>query len=138
MDIPPVLRSGTRPKDAPHPSAWTRRYFEDGNVQVLKPRRRLVSFRLSEEEYQRLEAACEARQFRSVSDFVRSTIWAVLDLWESGQGIGAPMHEIALAVQANTQQMAELDRELKHLSLLLGHTDKQEAPAPEEDDGAGG
>ena len=47
-------------------------------MSVLKPRIRLTTFRLSEEEYERLKAVAGAEGARSLSDFVRSGIcWLV-------------------------------------------------------------
>jgi hypothetical protein len=35
---------------------------------------RLISFRLSESEYQALQSVCDAQEARSLSDFVRTTV----------------------------------------------------------------
>jgi len=45
----------------------------------LSPRKRIVVFRLSEEEYKSLEAACDARGARNISEFTRSTILSALN-----------------------------------------------------------
>jgi hypothetical protein len=41
---------------------------------VRNPRTRLISFRLSEGEYRALQKLCDAREARSLSDFVRSVV----------------------------------------------------------------
>jgi len=41
---------------------------------VLKPRNRLVNFRLSEEEFERLKASCALYGARSLSDFARAAV----------------------------------------------------------------
>lgn len=41
---------------------------------VLKPRTRLISFRLSDEEYRELAGLCESRGARSLSEFLRSAL----------------------------------------------------------------
>lgn len=41
---------------------------------VLKPRNRLVNFRLSEEEYEKLKASCSLTGARSLSDFARAAV----------------------------------------------------------------
>ncbi len=41
---------------------------------VLKPRNRLVNFRLSEDEYERLKASCALHGARSLSDFARAAV----------------------------------------------------------------
>jgi hypothetical protein len=53
----------------------------------MRPRTKLVTFRLSEEEYEHLRAVSEARGARSVSEFVRSSLAWILEncerqLWE--------------------------------------------------------
>ena len=45
---------------------------------VFKPRNRLISFRLSEEEYESLRALCVTEGARSVSDYARSTLCQVM------------------------------------------------------------
>lgn len=41
---------------------------------ILKPRNRLVNFRLTEEEFQALQAATASQNARSVSDFARGAV----------------------------------------------------------------
>lgn len=41
---------------------------------VLKPRKRLVYFRLSEDEFQRISGLCESSGARSVSELVRLAV----------------------------------------------------------------
>jgi uncharacterized protein (DUF1778 family) len=43
-------------------------------MSVLKPRNRLVIFRLNEEEYESLKAAYSLKGARSISDFARSAV----------------------------------------------------------------
>ena len=66
----------------------------------MQPRTKLVTFRLSEEEYERLRAISAARGARSVSEFVRYSLgWIVENcerqLWEvvvaSGQRTMSPV-----------------------------------------------
>ena len=56
-------------------------------VRVMQARTKLVTFRLSEDEYEHLRAVSAARGARSVSEFVRSSVaWIVENcerrLWE--------------------------------------------------------
>lgn len=51
-------------------------------MSILTPKTRLVSFRLSQEEYDGLRALCHAQRARSMSDFVRDTMNSILDRWE--------------------------------------------------------
>ena len=41
---------------------------------VLKPRNRLINFRLNEDEYESLRAACAHQGARSLSDFARAAV----------------------------------------------------------------
>ena len=43
-------------------------------MSVLRPRNRLVNFRLSEDEFERLKASCAQSGARSISDFARSSV----------------------------------------------------------------
>lgn len=43
-------------------------------MSVFKPRNRLVNFRLSNEEFERLKACCPMHGARSISDFARSSV----------------------------------------------------------------
>ncbi|MGA2480831.1 MAG: hypothetical protein ABSG63_18965 [Spirochaetia bacterium] len=43
-------------------------------MSVRDPMSRLISFRLSESEYQALQSVCDAQEARSLSDFVRTTV----------------------------------------------------------------
>jgi hypothetical protein len=45
----------------------------------LKPRNRLVNFRLTEEEYGRLAAVCARKGSPSISDFARAAILRTVD-----------------------------------------------------------
>ena len=43
-------------------------------MSMLRPRNRLVNFRLSEEEFERLKTSCRSHGARSISDFARSSV----------------------------------------------------------------
>jgi Arc/MetJ-type ribon-helix-helix transcriptional regulator len=43
-------------------------------MSVRNPMSRLISFRLSESEYQALQSVCDAQEARSLSDFVRTAV----------------------------------------------------------------
>jgi len=75
---------------------------------VLKPRVRMVSFRLSEEEYDGLRNLCLSEGARSVSDLARLTVCRLL-----GVPNGSPVVTLEKHVQ-------ELDREVKRLTQLVG------------------
>lgn len=77
-------------------------------MSVLNPRNRLVNFRLSEEEFERLKGACGQFGSRSISDFARSS---VLDRIASGDGNEAKpqqFNELNLKVNALEGRMTQL------------------------------
>lgn len=112
---------------------------------VRNPRTRLISFRLSDEEYQALQSLCEAHEARSLSEFVRAGIcWIAYhadqlpkDLFGFHPAPAAPKlaaESDALPAEAGSEEtggrLAEavvdlhrrtdaLDRELRRLSSLL-------------------
>ncbi len=53
-------------------------------MSVLKPRTRLVNFRLSEEEFDSLKTACQNSGARSLSDFARSAVLLSMERVEEG------------------------------------------------------
>ena len=48
-------------------------------MSVLNPRNRLVNFRLSEVEYEALQAACHTKGARSLSEFARTAVLRELE-----------------------------------------------------------
>ena len=80
---------------------------------VLKRRSRMVSFRLSEEEYEGLKHICIAVGARSLSDVARD---AVQRLLESGS---SPRKDLNAEFEVLTGRMEVLDREVKRLAHLL-------------------
>jgi hypothetical protein len=48
-------------------------------MSVLNPRNRLVNFRLSEVEYEALQAACHTKGARSLSEFARTAVLRALE-----------------------------------------------------------
>ena len=111
-------------------------------MSVRNPRTRLISFRLSEREYQDLQTLCEAKEARSLSDFVRTTVrWIVDNKDPSNPGYlavplarGTPAEDDGLPVENGgngweaelakellklSRRSDLLDREIRRLSLLL-------------------
>lgn len=96
-------------------------------MSILTPKTRLVSFRLSQEEYDGLRALCHAQRARSMSDFVRDTMNSILDRWEKasaetaepadGPGLGARRERREMPPQAVPQD--ETRREMGALSDML-------------------
>lgn len=94
-------------------------------MKVLVPRSKLVSVRLSEEEYKRLQTVCGARHERSVSDCIRSSILEMSDNDNLEQRYARMMKEIEATLQQQTRRMAVMDRKLAKLMLLFVQSGEQ-------------
>ena len=78
---------------------------------VLKRKTRMVSFRLSEEQYEALVHASFSTGARSVSDYARDTLFDCLDIQNRGTAAGAlesRVERIALDVESLTRNMRQL------------------------------
>ena len=68
----------------------------------------MVVFRLTQEEYRRLQTACSAQGGRNVSDFTRSELLARIEGEDSGDGLEKRLHAVEqqlLAVQCTVQNL---------------------------------
>lgn len=72
---------------------------------VLKPRTKLVYFRVSEEEYQRLHALCHEVGARSLSDLVRRSL---LDDAGSRENSGGHVEALAERIERLARVVEEL------------------------------
>lgn len=84
-------------------------------MSVFRPRNRLVNFRLSEDEFEKLRTSCERLGARSISDFARSS---VLERMEAPTGTSAPPAKI----QTLDNKVAELERRVGQLLQLVEAT----------------
>ena len=87
-----------------------------------RKRRRLVSFRLSEQEYQTLHNSTVVEGARSLSDFARRALCTTLD--RNTRGIAGPGHPERVTVNNDTLEqlvttMSELSRVINRLSVLV-------------------
>ena len=98
-------------------------------MQVFKHRKRMVNFRLSDDEYQNLKDMCLAHGSRSISDFARSAVWQAVSS-ENGSSNGS-VRNIESAVLELRGRFEQLDREVKRLSGLLAHAPASAPPKPE-------
>jgi hypothetical protein len=90
---------------------------------VFKRRSKMVSFRLSEQEYENLLALCGSTGARSLSDLARHAMNGLLGAPKrDGDGNG---DRIETAVAELYGRMLELDRELKQLTRFM-HEQAQE------------
>ena len=84
-------------------------------MNMLKRRSRMVSFRLSEEEYEGLKHICITVGARSLSDIARD---AVQRLLTNG---AEPKNDGDAQVRLLNQRMDALDQEVKRLAGLVDH-----------------
>ena len=81
---------------------------------IFKRRTRIVSFRLSEDEYDQIRAVCIANGVRSISDFARAATrhWALNLPNESEDLIRTKMLRL-------DEKISELDGKFRKLNQLL-------------------
>lgn len=83
-------------------------------MSVIHPRNRLINFRLSEVEFERLRHACSRQGARSVSEFARNS---VLHSLEEPFGLAAPSYG---RLPALDQKVSELEIRVEQLLRLIG------------------
>ncbi|GEM_PF-6827758 len=91
---------------------------------ILSPKCRLVSFRLTEEEYEELRAICQAYKARTLSDFVRDSMcWMMkqrVDAASDGQWSATLDKPIRPALQINDHlSKGEVAKEIEALTNML-------------------
>lgn len=95
---------------------------------VFKPRNRLVNFRLSEEEFDKLRASCALYGARSLSDFARS---AVMRSVVYGLPCGEAVEETSEKRLAQMEgKVQDLETRLDELVKLLASLRESDASAP--------
>lgn len=102
-------------------------------MSILKPRNRLVNFRLTEEEFVYLREACLAQGARSISDFARSAVLRQAD--RSGAGLTSGGLTANASESPSTQSLAELQSMMVQLQARVGQlveqVDSTRAPVAE-------
>lgn len=76
----------------------------------LEPRNRVVVFRLSQEEYQALRAACSVRGGRNLSEFTRSELLAMIQSESPGHMVQKRLAQ----VEQTLTNLHTVLRDLKH------------------------
>ncbi len=84
-------------------------------MSILKPRNRLVNFRLTEEEFVYLREACVAQGARSISDFARSAVLRQADRPTPSPVLDGP----------STQSLSELQSMMFQLEARVGQLVEQ-------------
>ena len=86
-------------------------------MSVFKPRTRVVSFRVSDEEYTGLREICQAQRVRSISGFARS---ATLQCVETGTDCAA--ETLPFTIRQLNGKVKQLEAEVERLARLVGQT----------------
>ena len=94
-------------------------------MRVLKRRSRIVSFRLSDEEYKSMMETCISQGARSLSDYARAATFRQY-------GTHGKNGSIELEFEALCGRVEKLDRVVRHLTRLLKQTPSVNAAAPDE------
>ena len=82
-------------------------------MSVLKRRSRMISFRVSEDEYIGLKNLCVNAGARSVSDMARDAVHRLM------RNPSQPNHQLETVVQMLQGRIEALDTEVKRLGLVL-------------------
>ena len=94
-------------------------------MSVLKPRNRLVYFRVSEDEFQQFNQMCELVGARSISDLARSAIQRMIQ-----QDINhrpSSTDPVAAKLTVLETIVCDLDRKVQQLTALVGWQNPNEA-----------
>jgi hypothetical protein len=81
-------------------------------VAVLKPRERLVYFRISEDEFRQFVSVCEQEGARSVSELARSAVQRLIadgQRHREGDELAEKMHKLDSLIAAVTAQLQLLE-----------------------------
>jgi hypothetical protein len=93
-------------------------------MSVLKPRNRLVYFRVSEDEFQQFNQMCESVGARSISDLARSAIQRMIQ--QDGNHQPQIADPVAAKLTILETIVCDLDRKVQQLTALIGWTDPVE------------
>jgi hypothetical protein len=110
-------------------------------VAVLKPRERLVYFRISEDEFRQFVSVCEQEGARSVSDLARSAVQRLIadgDRQRNGEELEQKMHRLEELIMAVAEQLRLLTATRMRESGMVdmaASTEGRSALAASADDG---
>lgn len=95
-------------------------------MSVLKPRNRLVYFRVSEDEFQQFHQVCASIGARSISDLARCAIQRMI---HDGDHLNAD--PIAAKLSNLQSIVSNLDRKVERLTERLGEEEPKQSAAAE-------
>jgi hypothetical protein len=90
---------------------------------VFKPRNRLVNFRLSEEEFEKLRAGCALTGARSLSDFARAAVMRSVTGAPQGAESGEPALDSRLS--SVDRKVSELETRIDQLLRLMNVLERE-------------
>ena len=93
----------------------------DSNMTVLKPRSRMISVRLSEEEYAALRRICSVTGARSVSDLTRDAMRVLLKGSDREDAAGMNMHEFRAQMDSLNRKIEQLTAEITSVKAGSGN-----------------
>lgn len=79
---------------------------------VLKPRNRMISVRISEEEYLALRRICSTTGARSVSDLTRDAMRTLLNAGNRTDGVGSSMDEFRTEIRNLGKSIEQLAKKV--------------------------
>jgi len=106
-------------------------------VAVLKPRERLVYFRISEDEFRQFVSVCEQEGARSVSDLARTAIQRLIadgDRHRNGEEVAEKMQRLEQLIMSVTEQLRLLTATRMHEAGVTESADGCVAPTDSAED----
>jgi hypothetical protein len=83
-------------------------------MSIIKPKNKMISFRLSDQEYDELRSVCESQGVRSLSDFARLAIEKLIAGGEVGTETG-----LQSRIEALNSRVQVLDRAVERLAEIV-------------------
>ena len=93
--------------------------FQTADMSGLKPRNRLVNFRLTEDEYGRLAAVCARKGSPSISDFARAAILRTIEAEAGREGL------LDTVLTALGDRLSDLERNFRGLAEPAGDNSRR-------------
>lgn len=84
---------------------------------LINKRNRMVSIRLSDDEFRKLHEVCASTGARSISDLAREAMHRMIPAGQFREGNGDEVHE---RLQSLDERLTELQREVARVASRLG------------------
>lgn len=96
---------------------------------VFKPRNRLVNFRLSEEEFEKLRASCSLNGARSLSDFARAAVMRSVGSGHSNEPADYQGSHFASSAPGMATKVNDLESRVVELTRLVEVLRRESLPS---------